>query len=263
MTAEQIAELGPAFTDYLRGFRPCFVTSNTFGHLGTYCRGLLSDLERKSVEPIALAAGAAVRTLQEFLTHHVWDHDALLTRLQRRIVAEHLPAPGRKGADADELGVVGLLDETSVPKKGEKPPGVQRQYCGARGKVAAAERAIEIDFDRAEAASVVRFDASMRLRSYHAGEWRCRSVLGRPLRIERNADASGRRSGGIGIVTGCRAERSRRNSKNPRKRQKNRGYRSMAAQNPAHSAPARSLRPFLLSRSCRSATPRRPKPSGG
>ena len=133
MTAEQVAALGPAFTDYLRCFRSCFVTGNTFGHLGTYCRGLLSDLPRKSVEPIALAAGRAVRTLQEFLTHHVWDHDALLARLQRRVVAEHLPAPGHK--DGDEVGVIGLIDETSVPKKGDKTPGVQRQYCGARGKI--------------------------------------------------------------------------------------------------------------------------------
>src|SRR5215207_8935225 len=133
MTTEQVAALGPAFTEYLRDFRRCFVTNNTFGHLGSYCRGLLSDLPRKSVEPIALAAGCAVRTLQEFLTHHVWDHDAVLARMQRRVVAEHLPAPGHK--DADELGVIGLVDETSVPKKGEKTPGVQRQYCGARGKV--------------------------------------------------------------------------------------------------------------------------------
>ena len=133
MTAEQVAELGPAFTDYLRCFRPCFVTRNTFAHLGTYCRGLLSDLPRKSVEPIALAAGCAVRTLQEFLTHHAWDHDGLLARTQRRVVTQHLPAPGQE--DADELGVIGLIDETSVPKKGEKTPGVQRQYCGALGKV--------------------------------------------------------------------------------------------------------------------------------
>src|SRR5215204_4968541 len=108
MTAEQVAGLGPAFTDYLRHFRPCFVTGNTFAHLGTYCRGLLSDLPRKSVEPIALAAGRAVRTLQEFLTHHAWDHDGLLARVQRRVVAEHLPAPGQR--NDDELGVVGLID---------------------------------------------------------------------------------------------------------------------------------------------------------
>ncbi len=133
MTADQVAALGPAFAEYLRGFQSCFVTRNTFAHLATYCRGLISDLARKSVEPIALAAGCAVRTLQEFLTHHVWDHDALLALTQRRIVMEHLPAPGQ--TDADELGVVGLIDETSIAKKGDKTPGVQRQYCGSRGKI--------------------------------------------------------------------------------------------------------------------------------
>src|ERR1035441_3289106 len=133
MTEDQIAGLGPAFTQYLGGFRKCFARQPTFGHLRTYCRGLLSDLARKSVEPMALAAGCAVRTLQEFLTHHAWDQDALLQRLQRRIVIEHLPAPGERAVD--DLGVIGLIDETSVPKKGDKTPGVQRQYCGARGKI--------------------------------------------------------------------------------------------------------------------------------
>ena len=132
MTEDQIAGLGPALTEFLGGFRKCFPRLPTFRHLGTYCRGLLSDLARKSVEPIALASGAAVRTLQEFLANHVWDQDALLQRIQRRIVTAHLPAPGET---ADDLGVIGLIDETSVPKKGDKTPGVQRQYCGARGKI--------------------------------------------------------------------------------------------------------------------------------
>ena len=135
MTAEQIAALGPAFTSYLRSFESCFVTRKTFGHLGTYCRGLLSDLPRKSVEPIALAAGGAVRTLQEFLTFHRWDHLRMRDQLQRRIVREHLPAPGEDRGSADDLGVIGLIDETSTVKKGDKTPGVQRQYCGASGKI--------------------------------------------------------------------------------------------------------------------------------
>ena len=133
MTMEQVAALGPAFTDYLRDFRPCFVTKNTFGHLGTYCRGLLSDLPRKSVEPIALAAGCAVRTLQEFLADHVWDENRMRDELQRRVAREHLPAPG--GKPAGGIGVVGWIDETGVAKKGDKTPGVQRQYCGASGKI--------------------------------------------------------------------------------------------------------------------------------
>src|SRR3954471_4521270 len=133
MTAERIASLGPALGSFLGGFKSCFVTHNTFGHLGTYCRGLLSDLPRKSVEPIALAAGCAVRTLQEFLTHHTWDHGRMRDQMQRRIVREHLPPPGSKPVGG--VGTVGWIDETSVAKKGDKTPGVQRQYCGAGGKV--------------------------------------------------------------------------------------------------------------------------------
>ena len=135
MTAEQIAALGPAFTAFTQSFSSCFPRSDTRRHLATYGRGLLGDLARKSVEPIALASGTAVRTLQEFLTHHVWDHDRLRNQLQRRIVRDHLPTPGAARPGAPGLGVIGLIDETGVAKKGDKTPGVQRQYCGRAGKV--------------------------------------------------------------------------------------------------------------------------------
>ena len=133
MTEDQIAGLRPALTKYLGSFRRFFPRLPTFKHLGTYCRGLLSDLLRKSVEPMALAAGTAVRTLQEFFTHHAWDHGRLRDEIQRRIVRDHLPAPG--AAPADGIGTVGWVDETSVAKKGGKTPGVQRQHCGASGKI--------------------------------------------------------------------------------------------------------------------------------
>jgi SRSO17 transposase len=63
MTDEQIAPLGLAFSVELRRYRGCFGQDCTSAHFDTYCRGLLSDLPRKTVEPIALAAGTAVRTL--------------------------------------------------------------------------------------------------------------------------------------------------------------------------------------------------------
>jgi SRSO17 transposase len=131
VTEEQIAGLAPQFTSYLNGFRPYFATKDGFAHLGVYTRGLISDLKRKSVEPIALAAGCAVRTLQEFLTFHAWDQDAVRDKLQRRVIAGHLPAPG---VDRHRLGVIGIVDETSSVKKGTKTPGVQRQWCGTVGK---------------------------------------------------------------------------------------------------------------------------------
>ena len=126
MTEQEITDLGPAFAAYLRRFRGCFVQGRTAAHFDTYCRGLLSDLPRKSVEPIALAAGTAVRTLQEFLVTARWDYASARDTLRARLgeVVAGLPA--------DPLGVI---DETSCRKWGDHTPGVQRQYLGCVGKV--------------------------------------------------------------------------------------------------------------------------------
>src|SRR6266481_4166014 len=118
MTEQEITDLGPAFAAYLRRFRGCFGQDRTAGHFDTYCRGLLSDLPRKSVEPIALSAGTAVRTLQEFLVTARWDHDAARNTLQT-----HLQAT-LTGSAGDLLGTVGVIDETSSRKWGEHTPGV-------------------------------------------------------------------------------------------------------------------------------------------
>ena len=129
MTEHEIAALGPAFGSYLRRYRDHFAQDRTAQHFGTYCRGLLSDLPRKSIEPIALAAGTAVRTLQEFVVTSEWGYgsarDTLQTHL-REVLAD-LPA--------DPLGTVGVIDETSCRKWGDQTPGVQRQYLGCVGKV--------------------------------------------------------------------------------------------------------------------------------
>ena len=133
MTEEEIAGLAPALRIHLRCYGPYLGGKEVHEHIGRYCRGLLSDLPRKSVEPIALAAGACVRSLQLLLTQHDWDETGLRDAMQRRIVQERLPASGEDRIDA--LGVVAWIDETSVAKKGDKTPGVQRQYCGSTGKI--------------------------------------------------------------------------------------------------------------------------------
>jgi len=46
----------------------------------------MADLKRKSIEPIALAAGVPVRTLQEFLSQFVWDHARVEKMLQHRVM---------------------------------------------------------------------------------------------------------------------------------------------------------------------------------
>ena len=128
MTEEQLDELGPALEDFLRPYLFCCGYTQSFAHLRTYCRGLLSELKRKSVEPIALASGCAVRTLQEFLRDHQWQHTQVREQLQRHVGAELAGLPD------DGLGNVGVIDETASVKDGTKTPGVKRQWCGYLGK---------------------------------------------------------------------------------------------------------------------------------
>src|SRR5260370_765797 len=127
MTPEQIEALGPAFADYLTQFLFCCGYTQTFDLLNVYCRGLLSDLKRKTCEPIALYASVAVRTLQEFLRDHVWSF------AQARDVLQHHVAHQLPRWPTDDLGTLGIIDETGTVKKGTDTPGVQRQWCAEVG----------------------------------------------------------------------------------------------------------------------------------
>ena len=123
MDAEQIRQLEPMLAGYLDRFADCFLRCDTRVHFPVYVRGQLSELCRKSVEPMALAAEVPVRTLQEFLTHLVWDEDQMRETLAEIIVREHA-----------HVESIGIIDETGWVKKGDQTPGVQRQYCGSVGK---------------------------------------------------------------------------------------------------------------------------------
>src|SRR5437868_12689813 len=116
MTEEQLDGLGPALDDFLQPYLFCCGYTQTFAHLHTYCKGLLSDLDRKTVEPIALASGCAVRTLQEFLRDHLWQYAGVRQQVQRHL-ADSLPT-----VPADDLGSVGLIDETSASRRAPRPP---------------------------------------------------------------------------------------------------------------------------------------------
>jgi SRSO17 transposase len=84
-----------------------------------YLRGQLSDLERKTVEPMVLAVHgpdpAAVRAGQQFLGQGAWDDTAIVVRHQR-LVAESLGEPD---------GAV-IFDGSGFPKQGTHSVGVAR-----------------------------------------------------------------------------------------------------------------------------------------
>ena len=123
MDIPQVRKLKPKLRQFLKHFDVCFPRTDTRAPLPVYISGQLSDIPEKGVEPIALNAGVPPRTLQEFLSQHRWDHDKARDRLQDIVRDEHA------GPNS-----IGIFDETSDVKKGDKTPGVQRQYCGAVGK---------------------------------------------------------------------------------------------------------------------------------
>ena len=89
--------------------------------------GQLRELDRKSIEPLALALeGGDVQGMQQFISVGPWDDERVLEQHQD-LVADTL-------ADA-ETGVL-ILDGCDFPKQGTYSVGVARQWCGALGKVA-------------------------------------------------------------------------------------------------------------------------------
>ena len=123
MDIQELRRLRPALDRFVAQFDPCIKTEPSRQHMRTYLNGQLGPLERKSIEPIALDAGVHPRNLQEFLSIHRWDEGALVKRLQEILIRDH-----------GDLNAIGVIDETSFPKKGTKTAGVQRQHCGATGK---------------------------------------------------------------------------------------------------------------------------------
>jgi SRSO17 transposase len=109
---------------FLDRFGSCFGRRDCRALLPIYVRGQLSELPRKSVEPIALAAEISPRSLQQFLSEHQWDHEQARAQALAIVAAEH----GGPGG-------VGIFDETSFVKRGVETPGVQRQWCGTLGKI--------------------------------------------------------------------------------------------------------------------------------
>jgi len=131
----------------------------------TYLAGQLSGLPRKSVEPMALQAGVAPRTLQEFLSIHRWDNSAMRDRVQQIVARDH--------AHPEAIGVI---DETSLPKKGDKTPGVQRQHCGATGKMDNCVVTVHLGYVAAEFHALLDGDLFLPEHTWHADRPRCRKA---------------------------------------------------------------------------------------
>lgn len=123
MDITQIKGIGKELNTFLSQFDDCFSRSGSRQNLRAYIKGQLSNLPRKSIEPIALAADMLPRTLQCFLSILPWDHQRLRDKLQWNVADEHA-----------HPSAIGVVDDSGNPKKGAHTAGVQWQWCGNTGK---------------------------------------------------------------------------------------------------------------------------------
>lgn len=194
MTTEQVQAVGPEFTAFLRPLERYVDQPETVRHFRNYSRGLLTDLPRKTAEPLAKYAGTAPRCLQQFLKVCLWDHDGLTDGVQQALRATVAELP------PDPVGTVGVLDETSALKKGTKTPGVQRQYLGCVGKVA--NGIVTVHLAAARGAFKALLDSELFLpESWDANRERCRDA-------DVPDDVRYRSKWGIGLELLARAERN-------------------------------------------------------
>jgi SRSO17 transposase len=114
---------------FLDQFIPCFSRRAHRTYASRYLQGLLNDSGRKSIQPMhgRLSDPGSYQGLQHFITHSPWDVGPFWRRLRALI-------PVRAGILA--------IDDTGLPKQGTASVGVQRQYCGALGKIANCQVAV-------------------------------------------------------------------------------------------------------------------------
>ena len=123
MTLEEIAEVRPRLVDFTAEMLGGLARKDQRAAGELYVRGLLTDGQRKSMEPMAARLGIDHQRLQQFITSSTWDYVAV-----RRNVARWFAA----SFPVEAL----VIDDTGFPKDGSASPCVARQYSGTLGKTA-------------------------------------------------------------------------------------------------------------------------------
>lgn len=129
---------------HMKEYDACFSRSELRDHAKTMVRGLVSDLPRKSVEPIAELHGVPRLALQQFVGKGKWNDDGMVA-LTREQVSE-------KWGDPSALLVI---DPSCFAKKGDESVGVKRQWCGRLGKTENCQKGVFVAYVSERGATLV------------------------------------------------------------------------------------------------------------
>jgi SRSO17 transposase/GNAT superfamily N-acetyltransferase len=127
LAVEEVQGLAGSLLEFHRQFHDCFQREEQRVMSLVYMKGLASDLEAKSAEPIALRYldQKGVRNMQHFLSTGTWENVKVEKKQQILL--------GAKISETEDD--MFTMDNSEFPKKGRESAGVARQYCGNLGKV--------------------------------------------------------------------------------------------------------------------------------
>lgn len=186
MTRDEVCAAARRMVGWHRRFAGFFGRKESQGHSLVYLKGLLSNLERKSVEPIALqfsrrsngdaATQNEVVALQRFLTASPWEVGDVFAEIQAVFAEELVPS-----ASQWSIGTVGVIDESGFVKAGTESVGVTSQWCGRVGKTTNCQ--VGVFLTGVTPAGVATLDAQLFLTEDWIADQRRRQKTGVPQAV--------------------------------------------------------------------------------
>jgi SRSO17 transposase len=124
VSADDVVGCRRRLVAFLQRYLPRFYRVEQHELAQVVLQGKLSNLQRKTSEPIAYQAGRQRKPVQHFVGAGAWDDEAVMAELRQHVAQEC--------ADPEAVLVV---DPSGFAKSGVDSCGVARQWCGRLGKV--------------------------------------------------------------------------------------------------------------------------------
>jgi SRSO17 transposase len=121
MTPQEIDQIRPRLAAFAEQMLGGLARSDQRAKGELYLRGLLTEGQRKSMQPMAARLGVDHQGLQQFITSSTWDVEAVRANVAQWAARVINPSAY-------------VIDDSAFPKDGVASPCVARQYCGALGK---------------------------------------------------------------------------------------------------------------------------------
>jgi SRSO17 transposase len=140
------------FANHINRYRAYLQRKEQLKHTVAVIRGLLSDLERKSLEPIAFKfeKPSERRNLNNFMTIGAFDHEGMLAEYRNETLTILSHPEGMVTGDGCDF-----------QKKGNCSVGVARQYCGRLGKVDNCQSSVMVGYSSVEGYGLLDYELYM------------------------------------------------------------------------------------------------------